>query len=153
MLTRWSKALDGTKPPVPPHGRTPLRKRGEHLVPRSMKPSTYGSSPRPRGTPRPLHTIRRRRRFIPASAGNTSPSVNLMAGGPVHPRERGEHLGGALSLNYGDGSSPRARGTPRRLLRLLRHRRFIPASAGNTSCRTSPADRRSVHPRERGEHH
>ena len=52
---------------------------------------------------------------------------------------------------YGDGSSPRARGTLRRHGQLGASGRFIPACAGNAaSCRTSSAGR-PVHPRVRGE--
>ena len=51
-----------------------------------------------------------------------------------------------------DGSSPRARGTRPARIPHGRHRRFIPASAGNTACAASRASTTPVHPRERGEH-
>ncbi len=51
-----------------------------------------------------------------------------------------------------DGSSPRARGTlgKYRLVNLVK--RFIPACAGNTWPKATPASKNSVHPRVRGEH-
>ncbi len=50
------------------------------------------------------------------------------------------------------GSSPRGRGTRDPQVAILHAPRFIPARAGNTRPRSSPAGRRSVHPRAGGEH-
>ena len=91
-------------------------------------------------------------RFIPAGAGNTSPCRCPRRSRTVHPRWRGEHSGSILAEPLTCGSSPLARGTPQPTGPGRRHRRFIPAGAGNTRC---TADRRrpaSVHPRWRGEH-
>ena len=52
----------------------------------------------------------------------------------------------------GDGSSPRARGTPLTLPPPTPGRRFIPASAGNTRLFYPAGEPEAVHPRERGEH-
>ena len=72
---------------------------------------------------------------------------------PVHPRRRGERVrrsgGGAIS----PGSSPQARGTPRRLARRRLANRFIPAGAGNALNIILWYRRRTVHPRRRGERH
>ena len=50
------------------------------------------------------------------------------------------------------GSSPPARGTPRRAGRAHVHRRLIPACAGNTRPIGRRSHRRAAHPRLRGEH-
>ena len=50
------------------------------------------------------------------------------------------------------GSSPRVRGTRGPQSHRGRHRRFIPACAGNTSNASSGVSNRSVHPRVCGEH-
>ena len=71
---------------------------------------------------------------------------------PVHPRERGEHVGRNDRHDQRLGSSPRARGTRPEETGQGPAFRFIPASAGNTraGCRSSGWP--PVHPRERGEH-
>ena len=96
---------------------------------RLEKPS--GSSPRLRGTLKPVVLLRARGRFIPAPAGNA--------------QEAG-------ILNSGDsGSSPRLRGTrpPSPLPCLMP--RFIPAPAGNAGDPLLDRYRHSVHPRACGE--
>ncbi len=128
------------------------RERGEHEIPAGESQLELGSSPRARGTRTCVLLSSAKCRFIPASAGNTFPSIEVKPHGAVHPRERGEHPQHRTKPRSHRGSSPRARGT-------LGHRshgipccRFIPASAGNTAgigiLGLSPA----VHPRERGEH-
>ena len=75
-----------------------------------------------------------------------------MTRAPVHPRSRGEHISGHSRPSASAGSSPLARGTlPAGSAHPRRHR-FIPARAGNTSSASTPATRRPVHPRSRGEH-
>ena len=91
-------------------------------------------------------------RFIPARAGNTSPSGPTAPEDPVHPRSRGEHLHDAAPPNDENGSSPLARGTLAIARALPRLPRFIPARAGNTMRRIRLGCRLSVHPRSRGEH-
>ena len=51
-----------------------------------------------------------------------------------------------------DGSSPHTRGAPYEYVPAWLEARIIPAYAGSTSSSTSPARRRSDHPRIRGEH-
>ena len=105
---------------------------GEHLASCNMSASP-GSSPRLRGTllshdcvgdravhPRACGEHWQRqprgslRRFIPAPAGNTSPSL--------------------INAHAHCGSSPRLRGTRLASDIAGHHRRFIPAPAGNTAC-------------------
>ncbi len=139
------KLMDGLMPVHP-------RERGEHTRCRRWRGDQGGSSPRARGTPCPCWILSKRRRFIPASAGNTYQPGLAHPPLAVHPRERGEHRLRPKLTAPGPGSSPRARGTrPPRKLRL-RHLRFIPASAGNTTPWACLFVVETVHPRERGEH-
>ena len=92
------------------------------------------------------------RRFIPASAGNTPNNPNMPSAAPVHPRVCGEHRSGSGGHNVSGGSSPRLRGTQPLVFLRQPERRFIPASAGNTSFRSCAGSVRSVHPRVCGEH-
>ncbi len=72
-------------------------------------------------------------RFIPACAGNTNAMWLLTHSTPVHPRVRGEHTADTNNIVVGNGSSPRARGTPAAATALNDAERFIPACAGNTN--------------------
>ena len=128
------------------------RERGEHPLANHTPEAFAGSSPRARGTRRVTRGDEGRYRFIPASAGNTTRQPPLRRKSTVHPRERGEHDSGSPKANEGPGSSPRARGTPPVQYQAASKLRFIPASAGNTGRRWWRRRRRSVHPRERGEH-
>ena len=68
------------------------RWRGEHdQCPRAFGLSA-GSSPLARGTRLQVDARQRRRRFIPAGAGNTSSAVARWLTPAVHPRWRGEHI-------------------------------------------------------------
>mgnify|MGYP003565352107 FL=1 len=117
-----------------------------------MMSAYVGSSPRARGTLLGVVLGLGGRRFIPASAGNTSQSLDVFVHLAVHPRERGEHLSPAWRPTAPDGSSPRARGTHGSHPRPHGSVRFIPASAGNTEGWVMPKLKKAVHPRERGEH-
>ena len=90
-----------------------------------------GSSPRVRGTPHPGGCAARRRRFIPACAGNSywSSSIESLV----------------------TGSSPRVRGTQRRHHGGSARLRFIPACAGNSAVLAADPVGRAVHPRVCGE--
>ena len=111
-----------------------------------------GSSPRGRGTPPAEEPSWVRYRFIPAWAGNTRLGADSRGTGPVHPRVGGEHMSPTLLTNVLTGSSPRGRGTHFRIDALPRHRRFIPAWAGNTRHRRHQCSPAWVHPRVGGEH-
>ena len=113
---------------------------------------SVGSSPRARGTRCRLSCQTGRRRFIPASAGNTILGSVTDLDIQVHPRERGEHPAAPLAERTHVGSSPRARGTRDPTNREIAALRFIPASAGNTFQYPAMTRSSSVHPRERGEH-
>ena len=141
-------AADGTLSTTTVHPR----ERGEHPVMIGCPCASFGSSPRARGTPISQHRTAARRRFIPASAGNTQPATCAVPARSVHPRERGEHVSASASKRISGGSSPRARGTRYKSRRSLGEGRFIPASAGNTKSGAPTPARQSVHPRERGEH-
>ena len=65
------------------------RVRGEHCESVTKGALRIGSSPRARGTQVPLLPRGRRRRFIPACAGNTKSSASSGSRSAVHPRVRG----------------------------------------------------------------
>ena len=135
-------------PPRPVHPRS----RGEH-VERSWRTRwTRGSSPLARGTRRSAPRRARRRRFIPARAGNTGTGIGSGGTRTVHPRSRGEHDTVPEISRTKPGSSPLARGTRRRRGRHGGVRRFIPARAGNTTECGARRPVPTVHPRSRGEH-
>ena len=125
---------------------------GEHLLMARSTASNCGSSPRLRGTlvcNQKLGTVAR---FIPTTAGNTSPSCAVVPVVTVHPHDCGEHLRLSVPSGFLLGSSPRLRGT-----RLSSHLsgcrgRFIPTTAGNTSLGRRKCHAHSVHPHDCGEH-
>ncbi len=128
------------------------RERGEHCSSPPGAGPAGGSSPRARGTLDREDGAPWRRRFIPASAGNTRANLSNEVRQSVHPRERGEHGAIAESRPVESGSSPRARGTLDQSLSQAFKDRFIPASAGNTIRGARIGGYVAVHPRERGEH-
>ena len=94
--------------PVHPHGR------GEHLARRSDMARVAGSSPRAWGTLAPVQSRQRGHRFIPTGVGNTCDFRLRSRASQVHPHGRGEHVQFRAHQPPGDGSSPRAWGTPER---------------------------------------
>ena len=113
--------------------------------------ASRGSSPRVRGTPRVQRLSLRRRRFIPAGAGNAFAARRLTRSRPVHPRGCGERRDTAIERRPKAGSSPRVRGT----LPTARCRStapwFIPAGAGNAWKSKCMKSKVPVHPRGCGE--
>ena len=110
-----------------------------------------GSSPLARGTVFYRQPVGRKRRFIPAGAGNSqrkSPGIHRLA---VHPRWRGEQGSGSRLMIRFPGSSPLARGTGCATLPQRCSSRFIPAGAGNSEPFDLITGKRAVHPRWRGE--
>ncbi len=125
---------------------------GEHPMCCPRTCTAGGSSPRLRGTPLLLHRGVRRRRFIPAPAGNTQAAQHVVAYETVHPRACGEHSVASVQTNGWVGSSPRLRGTPVQDADHGLDGRFIPAPAGNTAYRIVFGEDAPVHPRACGEH-
>ena len=125
---------------------------GEHIYIVGVAQPIDGSSPRLRGTPSMPRRQSRSNRFIPASAGNTMFQPLEYHGRPVHPRVCGEHDDTELLDVFGNGSSPRLRGTRHRHSQPGGPARFIPASAGNTDVSLIGFELASVHPRVCGEH-
>ena len=110
-------------------------------------------------------------RFIPAHAGNrrlrklaaAAHAVHPRARGEqashctpfiaatVHPRARGEQNAGRGALHRAGGSSPRTRGTAKKVNCGIGPLRFIPAHAGNRFEGSTVKALGPVHPRARGE--
>ncbi len=111
-----------------------------------------GSSPLARGTRQRHAVAQRRRRFIPAGAGNTPPCRTRCRRPSVHPRWRGEHFTNSERLPSAGGSSPLARGARAPAPAQGPAHRFIPAGAGNTEKVRRRPWSTAVHPRWRGEH-
>jgi len=128
------------------------RASGEHESQITLRQSSYGSSPRERGTHHGRVQQRWHHRFIPARAGNTWLTLEPMPPSSVHPRASGEHI---VSMGFGNeqsGSSPRERGTPFAFHAKGFCQRFIPARAGNTQVVDVVVHGVAVHPRASGEH-
>ena len=143
-----TRGLLGIRGGIPVHPRG----CGEHVSGFIRPPRRAGSSPRVRGTPRQNQPVVRRRRFIPAGAGNTCRACGSRLRRPVHPRGCGEHSRPGCPEPSDNGSSPRVRGTLWIAPEGEAQRRFIPAGAGNTCFRPSTARTSPVHPRGCGEH-
>ncbi len=115
-------------------------------------PTLIGSSPRGRGIHGHGRRRLRRKRFIPAWAGNTAGGIEVCSLDAVHPRVGGEYAAKSIRHVNDRGSSPRGRGIPFWRLASPAQRRFIPAWAGNTADRLGSGHRPAVHPRVGGEY-
>ena len=122
--------------------------RARGLCPRR---NPNGSSPRVRGTRSRYPEGHRRRRFIPACAGNAPLRTYRQMPRSVHPRVCGERKLSRGKFTAAFGSSPRVRGTPRRVSRRQGGFRFIPACAGNARPAGVWIFGTAVHPRVCGE--
>ena len=111
-----------------------------------------GSSPHTRGAQVQVPLLQRRARIIPAYAGSTLFSRDAIHQTRDHPRIRGEHLAFGAILRQQRGSSPHTRGAPCTTTKSSPVVGIIPAYAGSTSPRRSPACTATDHPRIRGEH-
>ena len=125
---------------------------GEHSASIMRSRFSLGSSPRVRGTLESLGVAASHGGIIPACAGNTPALRTRHTMTRDHPRVCGEHEHATGVVSWFEGSSPRVRGT-----RHLRGHRapvagIIPACAGNTPVRLSPAGSPWDHPRVCGEH-
>ena len=113
------------------------RASGERRYPCPSRAPCSGSSPRERGTRAELGRAGRRRRIIPARAGN---ALRARPRDPVrtdHPRASGERFRALRTPFWNCGSSPRERGTRLCLAGEAGIRRIIPARAGNATTRKS----------------
>ena len=152
---RFIPALAGNiSPPLLDFGAQTVhpRARGEHLYINVYSSFKCGSSPRSRGTYISEASIKSRKRFIPALAGNIVLGSSAVVVYTVHPRARGEHYLRAGIVERKLGSSPRSRGTLSENVVLPESARFIPALAGNIHGRYMYLRCKAVHPRARGEH-
>ena len=113
--------------------------------------SPSGSSPRVRGTGGAAANGGVNDRFIPACAGNSRHPLSREGARPVHPRVCGEQYGAVAGKKMYAGSSPRVRGTAKRLIKIEFTNRFIPACAGNRIDARVTYAGRAVHPRVCGE--
>ena len=111
-----------------------------------------GSSPLSRGIRCCSRRSHRRRRIIPALAGNTARTAKPGINPGDHPRSRGEYYPAPPGRKPCTGSSPLSRGIRGRLHLGLPARRIIPALAGNTPRFSIPQPARWDHPRSRGEY-
>ena len=125
---------------------------GEHSAWATTGVTWSGSSPHVRGTPRLRLPRRRRRRIIPACAGNTWHHLPRRFHAEDHPRMCGEHMVAGYAVTVAQGSSPHVRGTRILQFRVDFHAGIIPACAGNTSSVSAMRARRGDHPRMCGEH-
>ena len=109
-----------------------------------------GSSPLARGLRRTRRHPTGRPGIIPARAGFTWPLHPTPLRLEDHPRSRGVYAGSGRSTRTKAGSSPLARGLPRRPRRACLQSGIIPARAGFTRFRTCAVRRPPDHPRSRG---
>jgi len=128
------------------------RIRGEHSLDGPGRSSELGSSPHPRGAPRPAKRDRPGTRLIPASAGSTPLIGSRAPATQAHPRIRGEHVRSSDVNTTRLGSSPHPRGARHPVPHRPGRRRLIPASAGSTELLKVTMSPNPAHPRIRGEH-
>ena len=86
------------------------RSRGENTTRPRPRRKGWGSSPLTRGKLSFLWCVVSDERLIPAHAGKTRRPRSSRAGGPAHPRSRGENSGMASRPRSTTGSSPLTRG-------------------------------------------
>ena len=106
--------------------------RGEHFCRSLSLMPPAGSSPHARGAPHDSRHLVGRDGIIPACAGSTAAELIGEPWNWDHPRMRGEHACLGFRRRRSRGSSPHARGAPRRLEPRLVGFGIIPACAGST---------------------
>ena len=126
------------------------RSRGVYASSGLSITSRGGSSPLARGLPERSEERTAVHRIIPARAGFTTPSCPRTVRTRDHPRSRGVYVVPVGRSHYWRGSSPLARGLPRRGAPHHRRPRIIPARAGFTTSITAPSRPWRDHPRSRG---
>ena len=153
MERRIIPARAGFTSPAPSTRPTPTdhpRSRGVYNVNNGPLRALEGSSPLARGLPAHLRLGAQGDGIIPARAGFTRRRASSKAPRPDHPRSRGVYRGVKKKVLNPGGSSPLARGLPPPPGGAARPHRIIPARAGFTARRSSPARARWDHPRSRG---
>ncbi|SDE63094.1 hypothetical protein SAMN05421878_1182 [Actinobaculum suis] len=128
------------------------RLRGEHQALPRARSNGGGSSPPARGARIPFHGFRHPSRLIPACAGSTENTDELVASIRAHPRLRGEHQVPPRARSNGGGSSPPARGALFIVSGCTIPFGLIPACAGSTFHCVWLRYSVWAHPRLRGEH-
>ena len=136
------------------HGCAPGHPRmgGEHRFEIRGFGVLAGSSPHGRGTRTGHRGGRRKRRVIPAWAGNTLMRRICPRRRTGHPRMGGEHYTNRSYAGSESGSSPHGRGTRVVANAKANYLRVIPAWAGNTAPTPWARWTRTGHPRMGGEH-
>ena len=132
-------------------GQAHPRSRGENRREAVERPGQGGSSPLTRGKQTLTLLEREALRLIPAHAGKTKSVIMTGVARAAHPRSRGENGGSARPALPSGGSSPLTRGKPDVACVVCNTERLIPAHAGKTARRMTPASRGRAHPRSRGE--
>ena len=141
---------------TPPHCGTSCgspdhpRACGANWGHRRPNPLKTGSSPRMRGKRRERQVSRPHQRIIPAHAGQTIISAQLMSVPPDHPRACGANWISFTPASSSTGSSPRMRGKPFAAAAPNIATRIIPAHAGQTSGCPGCACHETDHPRACG---
>ena len=136
--------------PARPYAEHP-RVRGENDIDSLAARYSGGTSPRARGKHIDSATYQLSCRNIPACAGKTFLPRPLRTTGAEHPRVRGENTQLRIALLLRHGTSPRARGKPKRMTVEENKMRNIPACAGKTFDIHHTAHWVPEHPRVRGE--
>ena len=124
---------------------------GELLTGSASARACYGSSPRMWGTRFSHGSLHCPGRFIPTHVGNSAAGRPTAGSRSVHPHACGELGADLLTVQLGDGSSPRMWGTPQFCHFLFTGCRFIPTHVGNSFTDTSANYPVSVHPHACGE--
>ena len=118
--------------PLRQAGRDHPRMRGEHSCTSIEGHQNEGSSPHARGAQPRRPDALAQAGIIPACAGSTLMGSLTTKAAWDHPRMRGEHFLTKMLRNFNTGSSPHARGAPRRLAYRDVSGGIIPACAGST---------------------
>ena len=127
------------------------RAGGENSQGGPAQASARGSSPRGRGKLRCSLQVQGHCRLIPARAGKTRLATKRAARSTAHPRAGGENERHRRCDLRRFGSSPRGRGKHDRPREAAANSGLIPARAGKTAPRPTPATSPWAHPRMGGE--
>ena len=120
---------------------------------RSTSPVAAGSSPHTRGAQHAGAGRLAAPGIIPAYAGSTCGSTNVVRLLWDHPRIRGEHPWSKTTARRSMGSSPHTRGALFQRRLCASRPGIIPAYAGSTRASQRLSRQDWDHPRIRGEHH